>query len=109
MAASFFRAHASGLDIAVRVTPGASRAAIEGVVSEADGSQALKVRVGAPPVEGKANDAVVKLLAKEWRMPKSAFTITAGAQQRRKTITIQGDARVLETKIKDWLSRHVAA
>ena len=109
MAVRLFRAHASGLAIAVRVTPGASRAGIDGVATEADGAEVMKVRVTAPPADGKANDAVIKLLAKEWRLPKSTFTIASGASQRRKTIIIQGDARALETKIKNWLRQRLAA
>ena len=109
MAPRLFKAYSSGLGVALHITPGASRAKIVGLVSEADGTQALKVAVTAPPEDGKANQAVIKLLAKEWRLPKSTFSIATGATQRRKTIMIQGDARVLETKIKDWLRQQIAA
>ena len=108
MAARLFKAHASGLGIALRVTPKSSRSRIDGVAAEADGAEILKVAVTAAPEDGKANEAVIKLLAKEWRLPKNAFSIATGGTARRKTIMIQGDARVLETKIRDWLRQRDA-
>ena len=50
----------------------------------------LRVRVTAPPVGGKANDAVERLVAKTLGLPKSAVGIVAGAQGREKTVAIDG-------------------
>ena len=50
----------------------------------------LKVSVTSPPVDGEANAAVIELLAKELRVPKSAITIVAGTTGRRKTVRIDG-------------------
>ncbi len=72
--------------IAVRVTPRASHDAIEGV----DASGELRVRVTAPPADGAANAAVVKLLAKALGLPKGALSIASGAASRHKRIRIEG-------------------
>ncbi len=90
-----------GILIRVQVSPKASRERIEGMQDQADGSAALKVAVTAAPEGGKANAAVVKLLAKAWRLPKSAFEIRAGASARRKVFFIAGDADALAHQIKE--------
>lgn len=82
---------ARGVRLFVRLTPKASRNAVQGVAPDADGGRVLKVAVTAVPENGKANQALVKLLAKVWKLPKSALTITAGATDRRKTLLIEGD------------------
>lgn len=70
--------------IAVRVTPRSSRDAIEGV----DEAGELRVRVTAPPADGAANAAVVKLLAKTLGVPKGAVTVVSGATSRHKRLRI---------------------
>ena len=72
-------------DIEVRVVPRAKRNEIGG---ERDGR--LLVRVAAPPVEGRANAAVVKLLSKALGVPRSAVTIARGETSRDKTISVEG-------------------
>ena len=76
----------SAVAIAVRVTPRSSRDAIEGV----DDSGELRVRVTAPPADGAANTAVIKLLAKELHLPKSNVRVVAGAASRHKRLEIDG-------------------
>jgi uncharacterized protein (TIGR00251 family) len=93
-----------GLKIALRLQPGASRAAVEGAVELADGSVVLKVRVGEPPEGGKANAALIKLLAKTWKLPKSAIQIVTGRSQRQKTLLIAGDPAELEGRLERWLA-----
>lgn len=89
------------MNLRLHVTPKASRQRIEGLQPQADGSRALKVSVTAAPEGGKANAAVVKLLAKDWRLPKSAFSIRAGASGRHKLLFIEGDAGELARHIKE--------
>jgi uncharacterized protein len=76
------------LTFAVRVVTRASRDAIEG---EHDG--ALKIRLAAPPVDGKANDALRRLLAGRLNLPLSAVSIVAGEKSRTKRVAIQGASR----------------
>jgi uncharacterized protein len=70
---------------AVRVAPRASRDAIEG---EYNGS--LKVRLTASPVDGQANDALLRLLAARLNVPVSAVKIVAGEKNRNKRVAITG-------------------
>lgn len=70
---------------AVRVTPRASRDAIEG-----DYQGALKVRLTAPPVDDRANEALRRLLANHLKVPISAVRILAGEKSRTKRISIAG-------------------
>jgi len=67
----------------VRVTP---RAAANAVSGERDG--ALLVRVTAPPLEGKANDALVHLLARSLDVPRSAIQVERGAASRTKRVSV---------------------
>jgi len=73
---------------AVRVTPRASRNAIEGAYQGA-----LKVRLTAPPVDDRANVALIELLAERLNVPKSAVRIVAGAKSRTKKVQIAGARR----------------
>jgi uncharacterized protein len=97
---------AAGLTLALRVTPKARRNRIEGVLEEADGATALRIAVTAPPDGGKANAAVIALLAKAWRVPKSSLEIVRGAADRRKVVRIAGDGAALAARIAAWLKEH---
>ncbi len=81
--------------IAVRVAPRSSREAIEGV----DDAGELRVRVTAPPADGAANAAVIKLMAKELRLPRSAVSVASGSTSRHKRLRIEGvDAAELRAR-----------
>ncbi|HET8726371.1 MAG TPA: DUF167 family protein [Alphaproteobacteria bacterium] len=97
---AFAAVAAGGVRIAVRLTPGARRTAILGPAPEADGGTVLKASVTAVPEQGKANAALIGLLAKEWRLPKSAFTVIAGATDRRKVLHVRGDPGTLIERIE---------
>ncbi|QDT16423.1 DUF167 domain-containing protein [Alienimonas californiensis] len=71
--------------LTVKVVPGASRSAVVGWLGEA-----LKVRVAAPPERGKANAAVLALLAEALGVPQQAVTLAAGPTSPRKTIRVEG-------------------
>jgi uncharacterized protein (TIGR00251 family) len=70
---------------AVRVQPCASRNAIEG-----EWQGALKVRLTAPPVDDKANEALRRLLAERLNVPLAAVTILSGARGRTKRVAVSG-------------------
>jgi len=89
------------LRFALRLTPKGGRDAIEGWVRAPSGAVMLKARVAAPPEDGKANTALVALLAKTLAVPKSAVTITGGGKVRLKRIEIRGDPDVLSDRIKE--------
>jgi uncharacterized protein len=74
-----------GLRLALRVMPKARETAIGEV---RDGR--LSIRVTTAPEDGKANEAVIKLLARAWRIPASRFEILSGHTSRDKQLLIQG-------------------
>ena len=75
----------------VRASPGASRDEISGIYRAADGSLSLKVHVRAQPEKGKANKAVIALLAKRLGIARSLMSVTGGCTARNKKIAIQGN------------------
>ncbi len=75
----------NGLTFAVRVQPRASRLSVEGVE---DGT--LKVKLTAPPADGEANAQLLKLLAKTFRIRKTAMRIIKGETSRDKVVEIVG-------------------
>lgn len=72
------------IDIAVRLTP---RAAADAIVPGADGK--LAVRVTAPPVEGRANEALCRLIAKRAGVPRSRVAVVRGEKSREKVVRIE--------------------
>jgi uncharacterized protein len=72
----------------IQVTPRASRAGIAGIQDEA-----LKIKVNALPVEGAANKACIKLLAKELGLKKSQMEISVGQKSRNKTVAVKDITR----------------
>ena len=82
----FFSDHPEGLLIDVRVQPKSAKTAIAGVHGEA-----LKIKLNAPPVEGKANKALIQLVAKLLRCPKSTVEIISGQSSRNKRLLIHID------------------
>lgn len=74
--------------IAVRLTPRASKNAIQGWATDAAGNRVLRVSVTEVPEKGKANKALVALLAKEWKVPKSSIVLDKGAADRNKILIL---------------------
>jgi uncharacterized protein len=88
---------AAGLTFAVKVQPRARRNAITGTVGDA-----LKLALTAPPVEGKANEAVISFFARLFDIPRSSVTIASGATSRLKIIRISGAGRQdLEQRLRE--------
>jgi len=79
-----------GIRLRLKVQPKARREAIAGSAPDPEGA-ALKVSVGAPPEDGKANAAVIALLAEKLGVAKSAISVVSGATDRRKLVEIRGD------------------
>jgi uncharacterized protein (TIGR00251 family) len=84
----------------LKVQPKARREGIVGWTPDPGDSNgdgwALKLSVGAPPEDGKANAAVIALLAETLGVAKSAISVVSGATDRRKLVEIRGD----ETKLR---------
>ena len=89
-----------GSAIAVRVTPRASRNKI--VEMLADGT--IKVHIAAPPVDGEANEALIRFLAEVLNVPKSRLEIVAGQSGRDKLISVLDmDADTLQQRIMAYM------
>jgi uncharacterized protein (TIGR00251 family) len=81
----------AGLLLPVRLTPGASKDAVEGWRQSADGAWHLAVRVRAVPEKGKANTALIALMAKHLGLPKRDLDVIRGATSRLKTVRIEAE------------------
>ena len=76
----------SGTAITIRVTPRAKRNEISGIMD--DGT--IKIRITAPPVDGKANQALIKYLSDIFDIKRSQIEVVAGHTGRNKLIAIEG-------------------
>ena len=86
----------SGAALAIRVQPRAKKNEISGILS--DGT--IKVRLTAPPVEGKANLALIDFLSAALQVPKSKIEILAGHSGRNKLVSILGlDAETVQERL----------
>jgi uncharacterized protein (TIGR00251 family) len=83
------RAVASGVTLAVRAQPGAKKTAISGIYGEGATAQ-LKITVQAPPLEGRANEALIAFLAQTFSLPKSAVKLISGDLSRSKVFLLDG-------------------
>jgi uncharacterized protein (TIGR00251 family) len=102
MRGTAFRIATGKITFAVRLTPKAARDAIEGWQQGADGLKYLKARVSAAPHDGKANEALVELLARSLGVAKSKVKIVSGASARIKRVEVQDDAPALAARLSQW-------
>ncbi|MGH9636700.1 MAG: DUF167 domain-containing protein [Candidatus Angelobacter sp.] len=90
---------AQGVSFAVKVHPRARKNAITGTVGDA-----LKLALTAPPVEGKANQAVIEFFADLFAIPRSSVTIASGETSRNKIVRVAGVSKpVAEQKLAENL------
>ena len=85
--------------LAVRVTPKASRNEVTGLYTAADSAVSLSVKVTAAPDKGKANKAVISLLAEKIGVAKSTLALVKGETDRNKTFQFSGPIKSLEAFI----------
>lgn len=82
----------------VRITPKASANKLNGWDQDADQRPILKVMVTSVPEKGKANEALIALLSKEWKIPKSNIVIEKGETDRNKVLSVPKEwANILKT------------
>ena len=95
------------MNASIRIAPGGVRFGVrvemrsrrEGIGGFEAGE--LRVRVAAPPTEGRANQALVGLLAARLQLPQASVRITAGARSRSKTVEVAGvDAATLLERLR---------
>lgn len=76
------------LNLIVRVTPGAARSALIGMVDIGEGRRALGIRLAARPVEGAANRALIAFLAARWHLARGRISIESGETGRLKRLDL---------------------
>ena len=92
-----------GAALTVRVTPRASRTAFGGVLE--DGT--VRIRISAPPLEGRANSALIKFVAKVLGVSRSRVEIVAGEKGLDKILSIIDlDAEQVEERIHGWMEKN---
>lgn len=88
----WYRTDESGLDLQIYCQPGARQNEVVGLH---DGSF-IKIRIQAPPVDGKANQALLKFLAKHLGLPRRQLEIIRGESQRQKTVRLKNVTQLPE-------------
>ena len=86
-----WQASSDHLGLSVRLTPNGGRDAIDGVETGSEDECYLKARVSVAPEKGKANKALIALIAKSIGIPKSALSLVSGDTARKKILRIEGD------------------
>ena len=82
----WFRVAADGrITLTLHIQPGAKKTETAGLHGDA-----LKIRLAAPPVAAKANEALIKFIAEALKLPKSAVNLKSGQTSRRKVLEISG-------------------
>ncbi len=95
----FLQKTPNGIKLFIRLSPKAKREGIEGIYQDPQGTERLKIAVSAPPVDGKANEALIKWLAKYLHIAKTSITLVTGETDRSKTLLISGDPNDLVEKL----------
>lgn len=88
-----------GVDVRVRLSPRAAGDRVLGLAAAAGGGRVVKAAVGAPPEAGRANAALLRLIAREWKLPRRDLAIVAGAKSRDKRLRVAGDPRELVPRL----------
>ncbi|WP_417459573.1 DUF167 family protein [Kordiimonas sp.] len=104
MSTEVFEQTEGGIRLHIRLTPNARSEGIERIDISAEGTKRLRASVTVVPEKGKANKALIKLLAKKLRLPKSTIRLIAGEQSRNKTIAIDGHPDELIPALENMLS-----
>jgi uncharacterized protein (TIGR00251 family) len=97
---SWLSERSDGVHLTIKVTPQATRSAVRGIEVDAQGRSYLAVRVTEAPDAGKANAALIRLLAQRWRLAPSDLRLVRGANARRKVLHVRGPADQLAVKLE---------
>jgi uncharacterized protein (TIGR00251 family) len=98
MSGAWRRKDGSALILSLHVQPGAKRTAVDGTHGEGT-QERLKVRLAAPPVDGKANAELLRFLADAFGVPLRSVALVRGETSRQKVVRVDGPARRPD---RDW-------
>ena len=94
-----------GLRVAIRLSPRARTDGLVAIAAAAGGRHVLKATVTAPAEAGRANEALLQLLARAWHLPRRDLSIIAGSSSRNKTVRVVGDPQYLMDKVAPEIAR----
>jgi len=94
----------AGVRVAIRLTPKGRRDGIEGIAETVDGGAEIRACVTAVPENGKANKALIKLLSKTWKVPKTGISFVSGETDRHKVLLLSGAPDEIQERIAQSLS-----
>jgi hypothetical protein len=94
-----------GLRVAIRLSPRARSDRLVAVAEAAEGGHVLKAVVTAPAEAGRANEALLQLLACAWHLPRRDLSIIAGSTSRNKVVRIAGDPQRLVEQVASKIAR----
>ncbi len=92
---SWHRNEGNAVILTLHVQPGAKRSEVTGLHGDA-----LKIRLAAPPIEGRANEALLRFIAELFAVPLRNVELLRGAQSRHKMVKISGSAVSAESLLK---------
>ena len=93
--AAWYRRNGDAITLTLHIQPGAKRSGIAGLHGEA-----LKIRLAAPPVEGRANEALLKYIAELFGVPLRQVDLRQGNQSRHKVVVVTGSSVEPESLLK---------
>jgi uncharacterized protein len=93
-----------GLRVAIRLTPRARSDRLLGIVATAEGGRTVKASVMAPAEDGRANEALLQLLSRAWRLARRDLSIVVGAATRNKIVRVAGDSDQLLAKLSSEIA-----
>ncbi|HZP21575.1 MAG TPA: DUF167 family protein [Bauldia sp.] len=97
-----YRVEPGAIVLNVRLTPRAAEDSIGGVMLRDDGREFVQIHVRARPENGEANDALVRLLARTFRVPRTRVELVSGATARLKQVRVAGEPFSLGAVVASW-------
>ncbi|HEY1431376.1 MAG TPA: DUF167 domain-containing protein [Stellaceae bacterium] len=94
-----------GLRLAIRLSPRARTDHLVSIAAAVEGGSVLRATVTAQAEDGRANKALLHLLARAWHLPRRDLSIIAGSTSRNKIVHIAGDPQYLVAKIAPEIAR----
>ena len=101
----FFEPVENGVNVRVRLKPSGRAVCTDGLMQNVNGLTVLKATVTQVPENGKANQALIKLLSKEWKLAKTTVGVLQGQTSRNKLLQLSGDTNQLVETLNRWAKR----
>lgn len=99
-----YKVETSGIDLFIRLKPGARVNGFERRVESAPGKFAVQVKIKQPALENKANSALIKFLSKALDIPQSKISLSRGLKSRDKTLHIEGEPTDITKRLDQIIS-----